>query len=123
MSRKRTRSSSTSTENPIVIQDEEAREIFDSIFKIQPMMPKKGFNLKSSGKMIMPLSLQKTINTLNWKQFCDAQSTLDKDLVLEFYANLTTPNTIKVLVRKKKVPLTSKSINDFFNIHDIEEDE
>ncbi|MFQ6654861.1 hypothetical protein Gotur_025661 [Gossypium turneri] len=30
---------------------------------------------------------------------------------------------IEVIIRKKKVPLTSKSINDLFNLPDVEEDE
>ncbi|MFQ6652290.1 hypothetical protein Gotur_024226 [Gossypium turneri] len=45
MSRKRTRASKTTPENPILI-DEEVKERFDSIFKHQPMMPEKGFDLK-----------------------------------------------------------------------------
>ncbi|MFQ6661409.1 hypothetical protein Gotur_029583 [Gossypium turneri] len=45
MSRKRTRLSKTALKTPILI-DEEAKEQFDSIFKHQPMMPEKGFNLK-----------------------------------------------------------------------------
>ncbi|TYH05989.1 hypothetical protein ES288_A08G122500v1 [Gossypium darwinii] len=121
MSRKRTRSSKTSSKNSIVIQDKEARERFDSIFKNQPMMPKKGFNLKSNDKMVMPLSIRKTINALYWEQFYDARSISDEDLVREFYANLTTPDANEALVHKKKVPLTSKSINDLFNLPDVEE--
>ncbi|TYG61353.1 hypothetical protein ES288_D07G140900v1 [Gossypium darwinii] len=120
---KETRSSKTSTEIPIMIQDEEARERFDSIFKNQPMMLEKGFNLESNDKMIMPLSLRNTINVLNWEQFCDARSLLNEDLMREFYADLITPDTNEVLVRKKKVPLTSKSINHLFNLFDVEEDE
>ncbi|MFQ6645148.1 hypothetical protein Gotur_019127 [Gossypium turneri] len=88
MSRKRTRSSKTTPENLIVI-DEEVKERFDSIFKHQPMMPLKGFNLK----------------------------------IREFYASLTMQDATEVIFRKKKVPLSSKSINDFFNLPDVEEDE
>ncbi|MFQ6652520.1 hypothetical protein Gotur_024340 [Gossypium turneri] len=88
MSRKRTRSSKTTPKNPIVI-DEKVKERFDSIFKHQPMMPEKGFNLK----------------------------------IREFYASLTTQDTTEVIVQKKKVPLSSKSINDLFNLPDVEEDE
>ncbi|MFQ6665444.1 hypothetical protein Gotur_032170 [Gossypium turneri] len=88
MSRKRTRSSKTTPENPILI-DEEVKERFDSIFKHQPMMPEKGFNLK----------------------------------IREFYASLTTQDATEVIVRKKNVPLTSKSINDLFNLPNVEEDE
>ncbi|KAK5842695.1 hypothetical protein PVK06_005078 [Gossypium arboreum] len=32
-----------------------------------------------------------------------------------------TQNAIEVIVRKKKVPLTSKSTNDLFNLPDVEE--
>ncbi|MFQ6645897.1 hypothetical protein Gotur_019770 [Gossypium turneri] len=42
--------------------------------------------------------------------------------IREFYASLTTQDATEVIVRKKKVPLTSKSINDLFNL-DVEEDE
>ncbi|MFQ6657936.1 hypothetical protein Gotur_027418 [Gossypium turneri] len=88
MSRKRTRSSKTTFENSILI-DEEVKERFDSIFKHQPMMSKKGFNLK----------------------------------IREFYASLTTQDAIEVIVQNKKVSLTSKSINDLFNLPNVEEDE
>ncbi|KAH1073153.1 hypothetical protein J1N35_025481 [Gossypium stocksii] len=53
MSPKRTRSSKTSAKNPIVIQDKEVKERFDSIFKNQPIMPKKSF---------MPISHSSTIS-------------------------------------------------------------
>ncbi|MFQ6665162.1 hypothetical protein Gotur_032002 [Gossypium turneri] len=88
MSRRRTRSSKTTSENSILI-DEEVKERFDSIFKHQPMMPKKSFNLK----------------------------------IREFYASLTTQDATEVIDRKKKVSLTSKSINDLFNLPNVEEDE
>ncbi|KAB2010035.1 hypothetical protein ES319_D10G208500v1 [Gossypium barbadense] len=123
MSRKKTKSSNTSAENPIVIQDEEAKENFDSIFKNQHMMPEKGVNLESSDKMVMPWPIQKTIDALDWNYFCDVQSLPKEELVREFYTNLTMTDATEVLVRKKKVPLTSKSINDLFNLVDVEEDE
>ncbi|MFQ6648127.1 hypothetical protein Gotur_020785 [Gossypium turneri] len=88
MSRKRTRSSKTTPKNLILI-DEKVKERFDSIFKHQPMMLEKCFNLK----------------------------------IREFYASLTTQDATEVIVRKKKVPLTSKSINDLFNLLDVKEDE
>ncbi|MFQ6656566.1 hypothetical protein Gotur_026610 [Gossypium turneri] len=88
MSRKKTRFSKTTPENPILI-DEKVKERFDSIFKHQPMMPEKGFALK----------------------------------IREFYASLTTQYATEVIDRKKMVPLTSKSINDLFNLPDVEEDE
>ncbi|MFQ6643132.1 hypothetical protein Gotur_017315 [Gossypium turneri] len=88
MSHKRTRSSKTTPENPILIV-EEVKERFYSIFKHQPMMQKKGFDLK----------------------------------IQEFYAGLTTQDATEVIVRKKKLPLTSKSISYLFNLLDVEEDE
>ncbi|TYG37589.1 hypothetical protein ES288_D13G153500v1 [Gossypium darwinii] len=122
MSRKRTRSSKTTPENSILI-DKEVNERFDSIFKYQPVMPEKGFNLKSNDVMVVPVLIRKIINALKWERFCDAHSLPDDELVREFYASLTTQDATEVIVRKKKVPLTSKSINDFFNLPDVEEDE
>ncbi|KAG4195770.1 hypothetical protein ERO13_A06G123206v2 [Gossypium hirsutum] len=122
MSRKRTRSSKTTLENPIV-NDEEVKERFDSFFKHQPMIPEEGFNLKSNDLMVVPLPIRKTINVLKWERFCDARSLPDDEVVQEFYASLTTQDATEVIVRKKKVPLTSKSINDLFNLPDVEEDE
>ncbi|MFQ6651613.1 hypothetical protein Gotur_023870 [Gossypium turneri] len=88
MSHKRTRSSKTTPENQIWIY-EEVKERFYSIFKHQPMILEKGFDLN----------------------------------IQKFYASLITQDAIEVIVRKKKVPLTSKSINDLFNLPDVEEDE
>ncbi|KAK5771576.1 hypothetical protein PVK06_047797 [Gossypium arboreum] len=87
------------------------------------MIPEKGYNLESNDKMIMSLSIRKTIDALNWNQLCAARSMPEEELVQEFYANLTMPYANEVLVRKKKVPLTSKSINDLFNLLDVEQDE
>ncbi|KAB2048685.1 hypothetical protein ES319_A13G128000v1 [Gossypium barbadense] len=122
MSCKRTRSSKTTSKNPILI-DEKVKERFDSISKHQPMMPEKGFNLKSYDLMVVPIPIRKKINALKWEQFCDARSLPNDELVQEFYASLTMQDAIEVIVRKKKVPLTSKSINDLFNLPDVEEDE
>ncbi|TYH24817.1 hypothetical protein ES288_A03G119700v1 [Gossypium darwinii] len=120
MSHKRTRSSNTTPENQIVI-NEEVKERFDLIFKHQPMMPEKGFNLKSNDLMVVPMPIRKTINAHKWDQFCDARSLPDDELVREFYASLTTQDATELIVRKKKVPLNSKSINDLFNLPDIKE--
>ncbi|TYG76058.1 hypothetical protein ES288_D03G082800v1 [Gossypium darwinii] len=122
MSHKITRSSKTTPENLILI-DEEVKERFDSIFKHQPMMSKKDFYLKSNDLMVVPIPIRKKINALKWERFCDARSLPDDELVQEFYASLTTQDATEVIVRKKKVPLTSKSINNLFNLPDVEEDE
>ncbi|TYH13295.1 hypothetical protein ES288_A06G131400v1 [Gossypium darwinii] len=122
MSHKRTRSSKNTPENSIVI-DEEVKKRFDSILKHQPMMLEKGFNLNSNDLMVVPVPIRKTINALKWERFCDARSLRYDELIREFYACLTTQDATKVIVRKKKVPLTFKSINDLFNLPDVEEDE
>ncbi|KAK5825303.1 hypothetical protein PVK06_020119 [Gossypium arboreum] len=122
MSRKRTKSSKTTPENSIVI-DEEVKERFVSIFKHQPMMLEKGFNLKSNDFMVVPMTIRKTINALKWERFCDARSLPDDELVRQFCASLTTQDATEVIVQKKNVLLTSKSINDLSNLPDVEEDE
>ncbi|KAH1031488.1 hypothetical protein J1N35_043662, partial [Gossypium stocksii] len=66
MSRKRTRSSKTTPENLILI-NEEVKERFDSIFKHQHMMPEKCFNLKSNDVKVVPVPIRKTINALKWE--------------------------------------------------------
>ncbi|KAK5775392.1 hypothetical protein PVK06_043276 [Gossypium arboreum] len=73
--------------------------------------------------MIVPFSIRKTIDALNWNQFCDARLMLEEELVRDFYTNLTTSDANEFHVHKKKVPFTFKSINDFFNLPDVEEDE
>ncbi|KAH1114783.1 hypothetical protein J1N35_008161 [Gossypium stocksii] len=78
---------------------------------------------KTSAKNPIVIQDEKMSDTLNWNYFCDTGSLPDKELVREFYANLTMPDATKVPVCKKKVPLTSKSINDLFNLPDVEEDE
>ncbi|KAH1032319.1 hypothetical protein J1N35_044493 [Gossypium stocksii] len=97
MSRKRTRSSKTTSENLILI-DEEMKERFDSIFKHQPMMSEKGFNLKSNDVMVFPVPIRKIINALKWEQVCDGRSLPDDELVREFYASLTTQDASEVIV-------------------------
>ncbi|TYI22425.1 hypothetical protein ES332_A06G102500v1 [Gossypium tomentosum] len=73
--------------------------------------------------MVVPIQIRKKINALKWKRFCDARSLLDDELVQEFYASLTMQDATEVIVRKKKGPPTFKSINDLFNLLDVEEDE
>ncbi|KAK8275989.1 hypothetical protein V6Z12_D10G170900 [Gossypium hirsutum] len=87
------------------------------------MMPEKGFNRKINDVMVVPVPIRKIINALKWERFCDARSLSDDELVREFYASLSTQDATEVIGRKKKVPLTSKSINDLFNLPDVEEDE
>ncbi|KAK5794124.1 hypothetical protein PVK06_035329 [Gossypium arboreum] len=109
MSCKRTRSSKTTPENSIVI-DEEVKERFDSIFKHQPMMSKKGFNMKSNDLMVVPMPIRKTINALKWERFCDARSLPNNELVQEFYASLTHKMPLRLSFgRKSFMPISHNS--------------
>ncbi|KAK5785339.1 hypothetical protein PVK06_039912 [Gossypium arboreum] len=87
------------------------------------MMPEKGFDLKNNELMVVPVPIRKKINTPKWEQFCNARSLPDDELVQEFYASLTMQDATEVIVQKKKLHLTSKSINDLINLPDVEEDE
>ncbi|TYH10863.1 hypothetical protein ES288_A07G211100v1 [Gossypium darwinii] len=122
MSRKRTKSSKTTPENSILI-NEKVKERFDSIFRHQLMMSEKGFDLKSDDLMVVPILIRKKINALKWERFCDAHSLPDDELVRKFYASLTMQDATEVIVQKKNEPLTSKSINNLFSLPDVEEDE
>ncbi|KAK5771072.1 hypothetical protein PVK06_047246 [Gossypium arboreum] len=99
MSRKRSRFSKTTPENPILIDE------------------------KSHDLMVVPAPIRKKINALKWERFYDVRSLPEDELVQEFYASLTMQDATKVIVQKKKVPLASKSINDLFNLLNVEEDE
>ncbi|MBA0735287.1 hypothetical protein Gogos_019149 [Gossypium gossypioides] len=107
MSRKRTRSSKSSAENPIMILDEKVKERFDCILKNQPMMSKKGFNLESNDKMVVPLLIQKTIVALNWNYFCDARSLPDEDFMPISHSSTISMERILLLY----VIMTERSIN------------
>ncbi|KAK5819482.1 hypothetical protein PVK06_024485 [Gossypium arboreum] len=64
----------------------------------------------------------KVAETLNWELFCEKRPSVDDELVCEFYANLTSSELTKVLVRGIKVPITSNAINEFFELPDFEND-
>ncbi|KAH1032782.1 hypothetical protein J1N35_044956 [Gossypium stocksii] len=70
-----------------------------------------------------PRCHRKIINALMLERFCDAFSLPNDELIREFYVSLTTKDTTEVIVQKKNVPFTSKSISDLFNLPDVEEDE
>ncbi|TYG40287.1 hypothetical protein ES288_D12G080900v1 [Gossypium darwinii] len=87
------------------------------------MMLEEGFDFKSNDLMVVPIPIRKKINALKWERFSDARSLPDDGLVREFYASLTMQDATEVIIRKKKVPLTSKSINYLFNLPNVEKDE
>ncbi|KAH1056049.1 hypothetical protein J1N35_034114 [Gossypium stocksii] len=61
--------------------------------------------------------------TLNWALFCKKRPSMDEELVCEFYANLTSSKLMEVQVHEIKVPITSNTINEFFELLDFENDE
>ena len=61
--------------------------------------------------------------TLNWELFCEKRPSVDEELVREFYANLTSSELTEVPVCGIKVPITSNTINEFFELPDFEDDE
>ncbi|KAH1031822.1 hypothetical protein J1N35_043996 [Gossypium stocksii] len=63
------------------------------------------------------------VETLNWELFCEKRPSVDRELVREFYVNLTSNKLIEVSVRGIKVPLSSNYINEFFELLDFEDDE
>ncbi|MBA0751753.1 hypothetical protein Gogos_000657, partial [Gossypium gossypioides] len=48
---------------------------------------------------------------------------VDEELVREFYANFTSNELTEVFVRGIKVRISSKAINEFFELLDFEDDE
>ncbi|KAH1107895.1 hypothetical protein J1N35_011663 [Gossypium stocksii] len=108
MSHKRTRSSKTTPENSILI-DEKVKERFDSIFKHQPMMPEKGFNLKSHDLMVVPVPIRKKINALKWERFYDARSLPDDELVREFYTSLTMQMLLRSSFERKRAHVKTQA--------------
>ncbi|MBA0734455.1 hypothetical protein Gogos_018360, partial [Gossypium gossypioides] len=47
----------------------------------------------------------------------------DEKFVHEFYANLTSSELTEVSVRGVKVPISSNTINELFELHNFEDDE
>ncbi|MBA0736586.1 hypothetical protein Gogos_010122, partial [Gossypium gossypioides] len=47
---------------------------------------------------------------------------VDEELVREFYVNLTSNELTKVSVRRIKVPISSNTINEFFELPNFEDD-
>ncbi|KAK5835785.1 hypothetical protein PVK06_011493 [Gossypium arboreum] len=65
----------------------------------------------------------KVAETLNWELFWEKRPTMDKELVREFYTNLTSSELIEVLVRGIKVPITSNAINEFLELPNFKNNE
>ncbi|KAK5842513.1 hypothetical protein PVK06_004880 [Gossypium arboreum] len=67
--------------------------------------------------------IRQVTETLNWELFCEKRPNVDEELVHEFYANLTSSELTEVPVRGIKVPITSNTINEFFELPDLKNDD
>ncbi|KAK5840131.1 hypothetical protein PVK06_009010 [Gossypium arboreum] len=119
MPRKRTRACAQIDETQNKFHCEEAKARYESIFKNQQMHPEKGFTLKESNYKDFMAHIRQVAEALNWELFCDKRPSVDKELVHEFYSNLTSSELTKVPAREIKVPITSTTINEFFKLLDF----
>ncbi|KAH1121840.1 hypothetical protein J1N35_005000 [Gossypium stocksii] len=87
------------------------------------MHPKKGFALTESNYIDFMARIRQITEALNWELFCKKRPSVGKELVREFYANLTLSKLTEVSVCAIKVPITSNAINEFFELPDFENDE
>ncbi|KAK5793968.1 hypothetical protein PVK06_035155 [Gossypium arboreum] len=99
MPRKRTRAFAQIDETQNKFYCEEAKVRYESIFKNQQMHPEKGFTLKESNYQDFMSRIHQVTETLNWELFCEKRPRVDKELVREFYANLTSSKMTEVPVR------------------------
>ncbi|KAK5775529.1 hypothetical protein PVK06_043428 [Gossypium arboreum] len=67
--------------------------------------------------------IHQVAETLNWKLFCEKRPSVDKELVCEFFVNLTLSELTEVPDRGIKVPITLNAINEFFKLPDFEKNE
>ncbi|KAK5833836.1 hypothetical protein PVK06_017699 [Gossypium arboreum] len=123
MPRKRTHASAQIDETQNKFHCEEAKAIYESIFKNYQMHPKKGFTLKESNYKDFMAGIRQVAKTLSWELFCEKRPSVDEELVREFYANLTSSELIEVPFHRIKVPITSNAINEFFELADFENDD
>ncbi|KAK5839318.1 hypothetical protein PVK06_008094 [Gossypium arboreum] len=87
------------------------------------MHPEKGLTLKESNYKDFMACICEVIETFKWELFCEKRPSVDKESVREFYANLTSSELIKVLVRGIKVPIALNTINELFELFDFENDD
>ncbi|KAK5785618.1 hypothetical protein PVK06_040220 [Gossypium arboreum] len=120
---KRTRACAQIDETQNKFHCEEAKVRYKTIFKNQQIHLQKGFTLKESNYIDFMAHIRQVAEALNWKLFCEKRPSVDEELVLEFYANLTTSELTEVPVCGIKVPITSNASNEFFELPDFENDQ
>ncbi|KAK5845998.1 hypothetical protein PVK06_002264 [Gossypium arboreum] len=87
------------------------------------MHPEKGFTLKESNYKDFMALIRQVAEGLNWELFCKKRTSVDEELVCEFYTNLTSSELMEVPILEIKVLITSNAINEFFELPDFENDE
>ncbi|XP_052476317.1 uncharacterized protein LOC128032072 isoform X1 [Gossypium raimondii] len=103
MSRTGKGSTSQTTESRDGFHSKEATKRLESIFKKQPMLPDKGFDLKNIDLTMVLSKIQKAVNALKWNMLCTKRQLYEAELVREFYLNLTSSTKTEVPVRGKKI--------------------
>ncbi|KAK5845812.1 hypothetical protein PVK06_002041 [Gossypium arboreum] len=66
---------------------------------------------------------QNKFHSLNWELFCEKGPSADEEFVYEFYVNLTSSELTEVSICGIKVPISSNTINEFFELPDFKDDE
>ncbi|XP_052476318.1 uncharacterized protein LOC128032072 isoform X2 [Gossypium raimondii] len=99
MSRTGKGSTSQTTESRDGFHSKEATKRLESIFKKQPMLPDKGFDLKNIDLTMVLSKIQKAVNALKWNMLCTKRQLYEAELVREFYLNLTSSTKTEVPVR------------------------
>ncbi|KAK5825671.1 hypothetical protein PVK06_020529 [Gossypium arboreum] len=98
MPRKRTHAYVQVEESQNKFHCEEAKTRYDSVLMNQQMLREKGFTLKESNYTDFMARIQKIAKALNWELFCEKRPSADKELVREFYSNLTSSKLMKVSI-------------------------
>ncbi|KAK5846274.1 hypothetical protein PVK06_002557 [Gossypium arboreum] len=102
MPHRRTRACAQIDETQNKFHCEEAKARYESIFKYQQMHPEKGFTLKESNYKDFMALIYQVAEALNWELFCEKRPSVDKELVREFYTNLTSSDLTEVPVQRIK---------------------
>ncbi|KAK5825710.1 hypothetical protein PVK06_020569 [Gossypium arboreum] len=123
MPHKRTRACAQIYETQNKFHYEEAKARYEDICKNQQMYPEKGFTLKKSNYNDFTTRIRQVDEALNWELFCEKRPSVDDELVCEFCTNLTCSELTEVPIRGIKVPITSNTIHEFFELLDFENDD
>lgn len=118
MAPKRSRSSSGSYDRTKFVSAEAFAQYTQSFVQKSPV-PERGFDLPtvSFGNIISSIKVR------HWEKFGAQPEATVMPVVQEFYANVLEHENGFTFCKGKQVPFDSLTINQFFNILEIEEDE